>query len=103
MTDSYNARDFKVGDILDGSFHYTAKIPYFYKVVRRTPAMVFAVRLGKRVVSDDGYGQNGSVMPNPTEVGEKIYKGRITKNGYLRLDDCLCSLWDGKPVDFWSD
>ena len=41
--DPYNAKDFMVGDILDASFQYTAKIPHFYKVVRRTPSMIFTI------------------------------------------------------------
>ena len=42
--DPYDATQFTVGDILDASFQYTSKIPHFYKIVRRTNAMVFAIK-----------------------------------------------------------
>lgn len=102
--DPYNAEDFMVGDILDASFQYTAKIPHFYKVVRRTNAMIFTIRLNQKTVSHDGYGQNGTCVPVEDSDPEngKIYKGRISR-GRLKLDGCLAKLWNGKPVDFYTD
>ncbi len=102
--DPYDATQFAVGDILDASFQYTAKIPYFYKIVRRTAAMIECVKLGQKVVSDDGYGQNGTCVPvedNVLENGKK-YKGRISR-GRVKLDGCLAKLWNGEPVDFYTD
>ena len=102
--DPYDATQFTVGDILDASFQYTAKIPHFYKIVRRTNAMVFATKLSQKNVSDDGYGQNGTCVPvvdSDPEHG-KIYKGRISR-GRLKLDGCIAKLWNGEPVDFYTD
>lgn len=103
--DPYNASQFIVGDILEASFQYTARIPYFYEVVRRTAATIYCKRLKKKSVSDDGYGQNGSCMPIINEYdGDKIYSGRINKRSkYVKINDCLASLWDGKPSDYYTD
>ena len=107
--DPFDATQFTVGDILVASFQYSAKIPYFYKVVRKTKSMVFTIKLSKKNVSDDGYGQNGTCVPvvdSDPENG-KIYKGRIStgriSHNYLKLDGCLAKLWDGEPVDFYTD
>lgn len=102
--DRYNAKEFKVGDILDASFQYTAKFARLYYVVRRTASSIWVVQLKTKVVNDDGYGQNGSVMPI-LELPEnaKTIMGRITPRGSVKIDDSLASLWNGKPVDFWSD
>jgi hypothetical protein len=55
------------------------------------------------VISDDGYGQNGQVMPNPDRIiGEEIM-GRIKKGGYVRLNDNLACRWDGRPSDYYTD
>lgn len=101
-SDSWDARTFKPGDILDASFHYSAKIPYFFIVTRVSKSSVWARRLGKVVVSHDGYGQNGYMMPNLAERGAEVM-GRIRKGGYLKLNDCTAHVWNGKPVDFYSD
>ena len=99
----YDATQFDVGDILDASFQYTAKIPHFYKVVRRTPSMIECVKLKQKNVTDDGYGQNGTCVPIENEiVNDKKYKGRISR-GRVKIDGCIAKLWDGEPVDFYTD
>ena len=100
---SYNARTFKPGDILDASYHYSAKIPHFYIVTRVSEHSIWARPLGKVVVSHDGYGQNGEVMPNLAEKGKEVMR-RIRKGGYVDFGQCCTAcLWDGNPVSFYSD
>ena len=101
--DTWDARTFKVGDILDASFQYTMKIPEFFIVTRNTGKTVYARKLGKVVVSHDGYGQSGTMVPNLAERSEKEYVARIRKDGSIKLEGCFAYLWDGEPVDFWGD
>lgn len=103
--DMYNANDFCVGDIIEASFQYSARIPYFYEIVRRTAATIYCKRLRNKSISDDGYGQNGSCVPIRNEYeSDKIYSGRINKKtGRLRINDCLAYLWNGEPSDYYTD
>ena len=99
----YDARTFKVGEIIEASFSYTARYPHFFVITRNSGKTIWAREIGKIVVSDDGYGQNGSVMPNPDKViGEEIM-GRIKKSGYARLNHNLACRWDGRPSDYYTD
>lgn len=100
---NYDARTFKVGEIIEASLSYTARFPHFFVITRNSGKTIWAKEIGKIVVSDDGYGQNGSVMPNPDRViGDEIM-GRIKKSGYVRLNDNLACRWNGKPSDYYSD
>lgn len=102
--DPYDAANFTVGDILDASFHYSAKIPKFFKVIRRTPSMIHCIALSKKNVSSDAWGQYGECVPildSDPENG-KIYRGKITKHG-VKIDGCSARIWSGKPVDFYTD
>lgn len=102
--DSYDANGFEVGDIIDGSFVYTSKQAHFYLVVRRTAKMIEMAPLEKKVVSDDGYGQNGTCVPTENKSSERLIKARINKGGYLKIDKWTTGkLWNGKPVDFYTD
>lgn len=97
-SDGWNGQDFKVTDILVTG-HYS---PSFFIVTRRSKASVWAVKLGKTVVSHDGYGQNGYVMPNIAKRGREVM-GRIGKGGYVRLNGETAHVWSGRPVDFYTD
>ena len=102
-SNEYDARTFKVGEIIEASFSYSARFPHFFVITRNSGKTIWAREIGKIVVSDDGYGQNGSVMPNPDRVvGEEIM-GRIKKNGYVRLNDNLACRWNGRPSDYYTD
>ena len=103
--DMYNANDFCVGDIIEASFQYSARIPYIYEIIRRTAATIYCKRLRKESVSNDVYGQNGSCVPVRNEYeSDKVYSGRINKKtGRLRINDCLAYLWNGEPSDYYTD
>lgn len=100
---NYDARTFKVGEIVEASFQYTARFPHFFIITRNSGKSIWAVEIGKRVVSDDGYGQNGTVMPDTSERRGKEVMGRIGKNGYAMLKGNLAVRWDGRPSDFYTD
>lgn len=97
-SDAWDARTFKVTDILVAGHSH----PSFFIVTRRSKASVWAMELGEMVVSHDGYGQNGYVVPNLAERGKEVM-GRIGKGGYVRLDGETAHVWSGKPVDFYTD
>ena len=103
--DPYDATKFLVGDIIDASFQYSARIVYFYEIVRITTSTIFCKRLKNKVVDHDGYGQNGTCVPIENEFeSEKVYSGRINKKSkYVKIDGCLARLWDGTPSDFYTD
>lgn len=102
-SNDWDARNFKEGDVLDASFHYTAKFPYFYIVTRNTGKTVFARKLGRKIVSSDMYGQMGTMIPDENTQSDKIYSGRILKGNYLKLDGNTAHKWDGQPVSFYGD
>ena len=102
-TDNYNAHKWEVGDIIDGTFYYSAAIPRFYIVSRKSEKCVWLISLGKVSYARDCYGQEGQCMPNLAERGrEKLH--RITKGGYVRIDSYTTGKkWDGQPVEYYGD
>lgn len=102
-SNEYDARTFKVGEIIEASFSYSARFPHFFVITRNSGKTIWAKEIGKIVVSSDGYGQNGSVKPNPEVIiGEEIM-GRINKSGYAHLNGNLAYRWDGRPSDYYTD
>ena len=103
--DIYNANNFQVGDIIEATFQYNSRHPAFYKVVRRTPSTIYTKALDTYVVSHDGYGQNGLMMPLcDTFASDKVFTSRINKKrGTIRIADCLGHIWDGEPSAFYTD
>lgn len=102
-SNEYDARTFKVGEIIEASFHWSSRHPHFFVITRNSGKTIWAREIGKIVVSDDGYGQNGSVMPNPEVIIGKEIMGRINKRGYAHLDGNLAYRWDGRPSDYYTD
>ena len=103
-TDNYNAHDWKVGDIIDGTFRYSAAIPAFFIVSRKSEKCVWLISLGKVSYARDQYGQEGKCMPNLAERGTKEKMHRITKGGYVRIDSYTTGKkWDGQPVEYYGD
>lgn len=100
---SFDARTFKVGEIIEASFQYSARFPHFFVITRNSGKSIWAVEVGKIVVSDDGYGQNGSVMPDTTVRKGKEIMGRIGHDGYTKLNGNYAMRWNGKPSDYYTD
>lgn len=95
--------NFKVGDVLAGTWGWSMTIPAFFKVVRKTAKRLVLEEYDGRMVSSDGYGQQGYEMPDFTRpLGEKL--GRVEGDYVIvgsRSETVLLKLWDGKPV--WAD
>ena len=103
-TDNYNAHDWNVGDIIDGTFCYTASIPHFFIVTRKSSSCVWLVSIGKNRHARDSYGQEGVCTPDMTSERGKEKLHRITKCGYVMIDRyTVAKKWDGRPVEFYGD
>ena len=99
---------FKVGDILTYAFHYSARHPHFVRVIRVTPKSVAVEKLENKVVSHDGYGQNGCVVPNlenPGKLIEGTFRVKESKyfGEYCKISGCYATLWNGTPEEFYTD
>lgn len=99
----FDARTFKVGEIIEASFAYTARFPHFFVITRNSGKTIWAKEIGTIILSDDRYGQNGTVIPNPKRIVGKEIMGRIKKSGYVRLNDNLACRWDGRPSCYYTD
>lgn len=97
-SDGWDARTFKVTDILVAGHSH----PHFFFVSRTSGSSIWAMELGSMVVSHDGYGQNGYVVPNLADRGGEVM-GRIRKGGYVRLNGETAHVWSGRPVSFYTD
>ena len=119
-----------IGDILIQTYHYSGITNTFYMVVDKTPKSVRLSKLNGKVVTDDGYGYNGTGTEIP-EIPEnkeeyatqmnKLCKGKKIPIGYddfyitarigTDYDGKECAkhkrdtfrLWNGKPVRFMCD
>lgn len=99
---------FKVGDILTYAFQYNARHPHFVRVVRVTPKSIAVEKLENKVVSHDGYGQNGCVVPNlenPAKPVAGTFRVKEAKyfGEYCKIDGCYATLWNGTPEEFYTD
>lgn len=103
MDNRDNARTWKVGDILDATFHYSMSIPAFYIVVKRTASTIWAEKIGRKVASCDRWGQSGMMVPDLDKRTGHVEMHRISKNGTARFNDSWTKKWDGRPVDFYGD
>ena len=97
-----DAREFKEGDVLDCTWVYTASMPEFWVVTSNNGKTVKAVRLEQTNLTDDGYGQNGTSVPNGRRVGEEK-SFRIKRNGTIEIEDVRATLWDGRARHFYTD
>lgn len=94
---------FKPGDILTYS-EYSGDAR-FVKLTRVTAKTAYGRFLTLRVVSDDGYGQNGSVMPNENEFDGAEFRIGMIHEDYIwsRKDRAFSSPWDGTPSLYYTD
>ena len=106
MKGKEDARNYKPGDILNATFHYSAQTPEFYVVVRNTGKTVFAEKLEKMYHAYDRYGQEGVAVPDVKKRTGEVESSRIRISegrGYIRLNDSYTRLWDGRPVEYYGD
>lgn len=99
----------KIGTILSGAFQYSARIPYFYRVIKATDKTVWLEELETYVFTSDSCGQNGQKMPDLVSPGtplKKSFRIKKTTDGreYIKKDSyCFLSVWNGKPEDYYTD
>lgn len=97
---------YKIGMILSAPFSYSARIPCFYEVIGvKGKSTVIVRELMQKIVSSDGYNQNGTCVPIPGmfEKNAKEIKCRINKFGNIRIDGKYTYEWNGKPEQFYTD
>lgn len=95
-----------VNDILYSKQGCGMTIVTFYKVIGLTPSgkSVKLKLLKNKVVSDDGYGQEGYVVPSDVE-GDKVLTKRLGKTflgyDYVKISNYeYASPWDGQEKYF---
>jgi hypothetical protein len=95
-----------IGDILCSKQSYGMTIVTFYKVIGVTPSgkSVKLKKLKNKVVSDDGYGQEGYVVPSDVE-GDKVLVKRLGKTSsgddYVKISDYEYAYhWNGENQYF---
>lgn len=95
----------EVGTVITYAYWYSARIPKFARVTKRTPCGVQIETLEKEIVTDDGFGQNGSCIPKldgPTHPVHGSFRFK-KKSGNLVIDGCYAYIYEGNAEDFWSD
>jgi len=97
----------EVGTIFTYAFHYNCRRPQFVRVVRSTEKSVWIESLPKMWHTHDGYGQNGTEVPNlsgePTKINGSFRIKDYNGNPYFKINGCYAFIWDGTPEDSYSD
>ena len=99
----------KVGDILQGMWHYSMHYPVWFRVTKLTGKGAKAVRLCSRMVrpTDGGYGQQGYEVPDEYRLMEsREHVIRLGERGYetgsyKNYNHFSLNKWDGQPI--WAD
>lgn len=97
---------YKIGMILSAPYQYSARIPHFYEIIGVKGKSTIIVReLEQKIVSGDGYGQNGTCVPVPGKYENKSseIKCRINRQGDIRIEGRYTYEWSGKPESFYTD
>jgi hypothetical protein len=105
MRTNVNRENVGVGKLITWAFHYSARHPYFGRIIKVTASTVWIEELPSIVVSHDGYGQNGTCIADINAPATPHKKGYRYKkhNGNLYIDNCPVYLYDGTPEDFFTD
>lgn len=102
-----NTKSIKVGDILLSTWGYDACFADFYKVVGRTAASLKIVCLQNRNTGDWVAGTSEPLVNFPA-TGEVItarlknYADGPNKVEYVKVNNHIASLWNGKPVPTYN-
>ena len=100
--------ELKVGDILQGMWHYSMHYPVWFRIVSVSNKTAKAEELMSKMVrpTDGGYGQQGYEMPDENRIystGHIIRKGDrgFETGSYARYNHFNLVKWDGKAI--WAD
>lgn len=91
----------KVGDIVVATYHYSMTLVDFYEIIKATGKSFTFRKLKDKVVS--GNSMQGTCVALPGEYDdreEKDVTARINKYGSVKIRDYYCSWWDGTPEHF---
>ena len=91
--------NFKVGDILCGTWGYNMVIPAFYKIIKKTNKTFVLKELKEKLVSGH-YNGNFEVVATDKFENDKEIKVRPNKINRLVITNkrLSLSLWDGEPI-----
>jgi hypothetical protein len=113
----------EIGTILVETYGWSALGNKFYKVasVSKTGKSITVERIGSNMVEHDGYGQNGTEVPDETKSYGIVTSGKHklidgkwvtdTKQKNFKVNDDgtfgsaynRMRIWDGKPCAFYCD
>ena len=100
--------ELKVGDILQGMWHYSMHYPVWFRITKVTDKTAKAEKLMSKMVrpTDGGYGQQGYEVPDENRIystGHIIRKGDrgFETGSYARYNHFHLVKWDGQPI--WAD
>ncbi len=95
------------GTILAGTWGATMVIPEFYKVVKMTAKTAKVVKMKKKMLTPNSYGQQGYEVPSEEgtlELAEPL-NARLTNYGWVVTDKYHTKVcveeWNGQPI--WAD
>lgn len=99
---------FKVGDILAGTWGCTMVIPEFFEVTKVTAKTASVRRLAKEMLKPNACGQQGYEVPSrPLQSDEREFEGtaRMTESGWCVKTEygtrVFVEKWNEQPV--WAD
>ncbi|MDX0979876.1 restriction endonuclease [Sinorhizobium medicae] len=90
-----NRRDPRV---LHASFGYNVTMNNFALVIKETKYAALLMSLGNRKISDDGYGQRGTEIPQFEPSTISRLNGDLVWRAKRKLDDGTVSYWDGSNL-----
>lgn len=93
--DPENPNIWQVGDILCGIYGWSMSLPHWFKIIKRSNKQFTCIRLKGKIVSGHKNGQWQEIATDEP-YDNKEYKARINKWGYVKIDDVMVHLWDGK-------
>lgn len=94
---------FKVGDVVATDYYGSPKA---YTITRLTASTAFGKGMKMRVTHDDGYGQNGTCVPDSIREGAEEVRLGIIRNDYIKgkgkYGDCLFP-YSGRDLHYYTD
>lgn len=113
ITGNKPVKRIEVGTVLYTTIMTYARSNEFYRVTRVSDKSVWVEKLKNKVVSDDGFGQNGKEVadlaaeaaPIKQSFRKHLYDASYMKvmEEYIKIDSSHAYFWDGNPLSFYTD
>lgn len=95
---------YKIGMIMSAPFAYSSRHNYWYEIVGvKGKATIIVRELMQKIVSSDGYNQNGYSKPILGEYAGEPFNARLDRRGNLKIEGRYASEWNGEPEPFYTD